>query len=40
MTWKAFFQHLIGALAGAEKAAEAFLRSGIERWEKEERLGS
>ena len=32
---KARFQHLMGSLAGADAAAELFLNSGIDRWEKE-----
>ena len=36
--WKEFFQHLKGALAGAEGAGEAFVCDGISRWEKEGRI--
>ena len=35
---KARFQHLMGSLAGADAAAELFLNSGIDRWEKEYRI--
>ena len=35
---KARFQHLMGSLAGADAAAELFLNSGIDRWEKESRI--
>ena len=38
LNWKAFFQNRLGELAGADRAAEAFLSSGIDRWEKEGRL--
>ena len=38
LNWKAFLQHSTGALAGADRAAEVFLHSGIERWEAERRL--
>ncbi len=40
LDFKGFLQHFMGALVGADKAAEAFLLSGIERWEKEGRLGN
>jgi len=39
LDWKAQFQHLMGSLAGADRAAELYLNSGIERWEKEGRIG-
>ena len=35
---KARFQHFMGALAGADAAAQLFLKNGIDRWEKEERI--
>ena len=38
LNWKAFFQNRMGGLAGADRAAEAFLSGGIDRWEKEGRL--
>ena len=38
LNWKAFFQNRIDELAGADRAAEAFLSGGIDRWEKEGRL--
>ena len=39
LNWKAFLEHLMGGLAGADRAAELFLSGGIERWEKEGRIG-
>ena len=36
--WKSYFQHLMGALVGADQAAELFLNSGIDRWEKQHRI--
>ena len=38
LNWKEYFQHLKGALAGAQGAGEAFLRDGLDRWEKEGRI--
>ena len=38
LNWKAFFQNRIGELAGADRAAEAFLSGGIDRWERDGRL--
>ena len=38
LNWKECFQHMTGALAGAQGAGEAFLRDGISRWEKEGRI--
>ena len=38
LDWKAFFQHLMGALTGADRAAEVFLCRGIDRWEGEGRI--
>ena len=35
---KARFQHLMGALMGADAAAELFLNKGIDRWEKQGRI--
>ena len=35
---KARFQHLMASLAGADAAAELFLNSGLDRWEKESRI--
>ena len=35
---KAKFQHFMGSLAGADAAAELFLKNGIDRWEKEGRI--
>ena len=32
------FQHIMGALTGADAAAELFLNNGIERWEKQGRI--
>ena len=39
LDWKGFFQHLMGAMGGADRAAQVFLNGGIDRWEKEERIG-
>ena len=38
LNWKEYYQHLMGALSGAQGAGEAFLRDGIDRWEKEARI--
>ena len=38
LDFKGLVQHLMGALAGADKAAEPFLNSCIARWEKEGKL--
>ena len=38
LNWKAYAQHLMGAVAGADRAAEVFLCNGIDRWEKEKRI--
>ena len=38
LDWKAFFQHLMGALTEADRAAEVFLSRGIDRWEDEGRI--
>ena len=35
LNWQAHAQHLMGAVAGADRAAEVFLCDGIDRWEKE-----
>ena len=35
---KARFQHFMGALMGADAAAELFLNNGIDRWEKQGRI--
>jgi len=35
---KSKFQHIMGSLSGADAAAELFLSSGIDRWEKESRI--
>jgi len=35
---KARFQHFMGALTGADAAAELFLNKGIDRWEKQGRI--
>ena len=35
---KSKFQHMMGSLSGADAAAELFLSSGIDRWEKESRI--
>ena len=35
---KARFQHIMGALVGADAAAELFLNNGIDRWEKQGRI--
>jgi len=38
LNFKARFQHLMGALTGADAAAELFLNNGIDRWEKQGRI--
>jgi undecaprenyl-diphosphatase len=38
LNWKAYLQHLMGALSGADRAAEAFLAGGVDRWENEGRI--
>ena len=38
MDMKARFQHFMGALMGADAAAELFLNNGIDRWEKQGRI--
>ena len=38
MDLKARFQHFMGALMGADAAAELFLNNGIDRWEKQGRI--
>ena len=38
LNWKAFFQNRVRGLAGADRAAEVFLSTGIDRWEREGRL--
>ena len=38
LNWKAHFQHLMGALTGADKASEEFLLGRIRRWETDGRL--
>ena len=37
---KSKFQHMIGSLPGADAAAELFLNSGLDRWEKGSRIDS
>ena len=34
LNWKSYLQHLMGALKGADRAAETFFCDGIGRWEK------
>ena len=38
LNWKESFQHLMGALAVADRAGETFLHDGISRWENEGRI--
>ncbi len=38
LDFKARLQHLRGALKGADAAAELFLKNGIDRWEKQEKI--
>ena len=38
--WKSYLQHLTGALSGADRAAEAFLATGIDRWQDEGRISA
>ncbi|MBI4305851.1 MAG: phosphatase PAP2 family protein [Chloroflexi bacterium] len=38
LDWKAFFQHVKHALEGANRASEALLTRGLERWQAERRL--
>ena len=40
LDWKAFYTHLMHALHGADEAAVEFLRRGMERWEREGRMGA
>ena len=39
LDWKSYFQQLSKTVSGAEKAAEQFLNSAIDRWETEGRIG-
>ena len=38
LNWQSYAQHLMGAVAGADRAAEVFLCDGIDRWEQEKRI--
>ena len=40
LNWKSYLQHLKGALNGVDRAGEAFLVSGIDRWEYEGRIST
>ena len=40
LSWNSLLQRLQGAFASADRTAETLLRGGIERWEREGRLGT
>lgn len=39
LNWKSYRQTVTGMMAAADQAAEAFLKCGMERWEREGKLG-